>query len=319
MVFTFSVIVLVYNDEKNLPRCLDSIISQKFIDFECLLIDDGSTDRCPEICDNYVKRDNRIKVIHKPNEGISKTRQLGLNEAKGNYIFFVDSDDWVSPTLLSDAHQKIASDQCDILLTDFYETNHSGKEQYRQQAPVSLDTENIIKSILSVKLSSCVWNVFIRINFCKENNISFSVNVNYGEDSIFILEILLRNPKIAYLPSANYHHVYNSNSYTRKDTIAKYNERKLFFHKLDNILIEHRREDLQKINFFPLSAKYEMLSDGMLSKSEYQSIFAIQIGINYLKETGLRKYCLLSIAESNLYFIAKFFAIIIRKIKNTIN
>ncbi len=95
-----SVIVPVYNVEPYLARCLDSILAQTFTDFELLLIDDGSPDRCGEICDEYPGKDNRVRVFHQPNAGVSCARNKGLDVAKGHYVVFVDSDDYVLPSYL---------------------------------------------------------------------------------------------------------------------------------------------------------------------------------------------------------------------------
>ena len=92
-----SVIVPVYNAEKYLHKCVDSILSQTYRDFELLLVDDGSPDQCGRICDAYATQDPRVKVIHKPNGGVSEARNVGLDQAKGNYISFIDPDDWVEP------------------------------------------------------------------------------------------------------------------------------------------------------------------------------------------------------------------------------
>ena len=90
-----SVIIPVYNAESTLRRCVDSFLAQTFTDFECLLINDGSKDRSGEICDEYVARDSRVKVFHKENGGVSSARNVGLDNATGEWIAFVDSDDWV--------------------------------------------------------------------------------------------------------------------------------------------------------------------------------------------------------------------------------
>ena len=90
-----SIIVPVYNVEQYLPRCIDSILNQTFATFELILVDDGSTDRCSIICDEYTKKDNRIKVIHKKNGGLSDARNVGIEKAKGKYISFIDSDDFI--------------------------------------------------------------------------------------------------------------------------------------------------------------------------------------------------------------------------------
>ena len=92
-----SVIVPVYKAEKYLPQCIESILAQTFTDFELLLIDDGSPDRSGEICDEYVRKDHRIRVFHQQNRGVSAARNLGLEQAVGEYIAFVDSDDYVLP------------------------------------------------------------------------------------------------------------------------------------------------------------------------------------------------------------------------------
>ena len=92
-----SVIVPVYKAEKYLRRCIDSILAQTYTDFELLLIDDGSPDRSGEICDEYAKQDSRVRVFHKPNAGVSSARNLGLDNAKGDWITFVDADDYLAP------------------------------------------------------------------------------------------------------------------------------------------------------------------------------------------------------------------------------
>jgi glycosyltransferase involved in cell wall biosynthesis len=95
-----SIIVPVYKVEQYLERCVDSILSQTFTQFECILIDDCSPDNCPALCDEYAKRDARVKVIHKPrNEGLPQARKTGFDNSSGDYIQFVDSDDWIEPDM----------------------------------------------------------------------------------------------------------------------------------------------------------------------------------------------------------------------------
>lgn len=103
---TFSIIVPVYKVEKYLERCVESIINQTFEDFELILIDDGSPDRCGAICDEYAAEDERIKVIHQKNQGVSVARNAGLDVATGDYICFVDSDDWIELDCLKTVYDK---------------------------------------------------------------------------------------------------------------------------------------------------------------------------------------------------------------------
>ena len=100
-----SVIVPVYKVEKYLRKCVYSILTQSFIDFELILVDDGSPDNCGLICDEYATKDHRVKVIHKENGGLSDARNIGLDQMQGKYVFFVDSDDWISSDALEIMHE----------------------------------------------------------------------------------------------------------------------------------------------------------------------------------------------------------------------
>lgn len=104
----FTVIVPVYKVEAYLERCVDSILRQTFTDFEVILVDDGSPDRCPAICDEYARKDSRVRVIHKPNGGLVSARNAGIMAARGDYICYVDSDDWAAPGMLEFVQQKLA-------------------------------------------------------------------------------------------------------------------------------------------------------------------------------------------------------------------
>ena len=106
---TFSVIVPIYKVEKYLNKCIDSILKQTFQDFELILVDDGSPDKCPKICDEYAKKDKRVRVIHKENAGLVAARNTGIKEAKGDYICYVDGDDWISENLLQTVWSKAVS------------------------------------------------------------------------------------------------------------------------------------------------------------------------------------------------------------------
>lgn len=130
-----SVIVPVYNIESYLPACLDSLLSQEYADIEILVIDDGSTDTSPQICDDYSCKDSRIRVLHKPNGGLSSARNAGLNMMHGKYCCFVDGDDFVAPNFLSSLYEKICQEHAAIVLCDLeyvYEQGGEceGKEKY---------------------------------------------------------------------------------------------------------------------------------------------------------------------------------------------
>ena len=312
----FSIIVPVYNDDSNLPRCLDSIISQTFTDFECLLIDDGSTDNSSAICDVYAQKDSRIRLFHKNNEGISKTRQFGINNSTGRYTIFVDSDDWIEHSLLQRAVQAIDNAKADIIFMDFYDEIFPGKERYiSQKFPVS-DTDAVIRQVLKGNLFSCLWNVIIKRDLYFLNNISFTEGINYGEDSLFVIELLLNNPKIELLNGAYYHHTFNPNSFTRKNRKKRYMERNKFLNHIPLLLEKYNRLDLCKYNFFPINDKYAMLCSGIFSRKEYKALFSLSLTAYHRKNCGFRKYILLSLAETGFYSPVKFFIIFVSSFKN---
>jgi glycosyltransferase involved in cell wall biosynthesis len=114
---SISIIIPVYNVEKYLRRCLDSVLAQTFTDYECILVDDGSPDNCPAICDEYVRKDNRFKVIHKKqNEGLPKARKSGLDIAIAEFVMHLDSDDWIEPNALELLYNKQQETGADIVM-----------------------------------------------------------------------------------------------------------------------------------------------------------------------------------------------------------
>lgn len=122
-----SVVVPVYKTERYLDQCISSIVSQTYSNLEILLIDDGSPDRCPEICDTWAKSDSRIRVIHKQNAGLGKARNTGIEQAKGAYICFFDSDDYILPDTIEKVYRKAADETVDIVVFGFSTINDKGE------------------------------------------------------------------------------------------------------------------------------------------------------------------------------------------------
>jgi len=301
----FSVIVPVYNDDIHLSRCLDSILSQTYTEFECFLIDDGSTDNCPVICDNYSKKDKRINVYHKKNEGISKTRQFGLDHAKGSYIFFIDSDDWIESSYFDNVYKTIKDENADILYIDFYNESSNGKQKLCVQKPCVKDNDKAIKQVVKGELFSCLWNIVIKRDFYINNKLRFHEAINYGEDTLFIVEVLFFKPVIKKINGTFYHHTFNKNSFTQHNKKAKFAERIKFIEQLNLLFEKYNRLDLKKYNFISINDKYEMLKSGIFSKEEYQNLFKININFGYLTQYGILKYIIMSLAETNLYCFIK--------------
>lgn len=135
-----SIVVPIYNVEKYIEKCLDSILNQTFYDFELILVDDGSTDNSGKIADEYATKDERISVYHKPNEGLAATRNVGIDKASGEYICFIDSDDWIEETYLEELINLAVENCADLVICDFLKNAGSDKAVSPEGAVVTEET-----------------------------------------------------------------------------------------------------------------------------------------------------------------------------------
>lgn len=188
-----SVIVPIYNGEEYLSRCIDSILAQRFDDFELLLINDGSKDNSLEICKRYAQEDKRIRVYDIPNGGVSAARNFGINKSSGEWIMFVDSDDWVENTLL-DTGVPYFNDYDLINIATYIDETINGVE-YKQFA-LSKNADQFIKHILRRKARQSIWGVFIRRSILIDNNILFDTTYNYAEDWHMIFRIAINSSRV---------------------------------------------------------------------------------------------------------------------------
>lgn len=184
-----SVIVPVYNVEKYLHKCVDSILAQTLKDFELILVDDGSPDNCGAICNEYAKKDERVSVIHKPNGGVSSARNAGIEAAQGEWLCFVDGDDWVDKDYLSLFN--IDGSHYDLYLQGYKEVSPDGNMicVHRFTSGIMCYGDILIESELKNIINSPCFKLFKQHIVC-ENRILFDENISYGEDHIFSYEYL---------------------------------------------------------------------------------------------------------------------------------
>lgn len=193
-----SVIIPVYNAEKYLHRCIDSIISQTYTDCELLLIDDGSTDSSGAICDKYAARDKRVRVFHKENAGVSSARNLGLDNASGDWICFCDADDTMPPNSLS----QLLNPNYDFIIGSFYWN--------LEECFLDIDEgqgENLSRCIARNKMKmhlSVVWGSLYRREIIERNHIRFDLRFNSGEDTLFVYTYLRYIKSILFSPELVY-------------------------------------------------------------------------------------------------------------------
>ena len=197
-----SIIVPVYKVEQYLRRCLDSIVNQTFTDWECILVDDGSPDNSGKICDEYAEKDGRFKVFHQTNKGISATREYALHKAEGEYIQFVDSDDWIEPNMLRKMLKTSVENNADIVGCNFIE-EYSTKQNQVNVFYTSKDT--FLKDVLSNRWG-VLWKLLISRKLVIDNDIHFPENVNGGEDYVFVVSCLLLCNKVVCVDNYFYHY-----------------------------------------------------------------------------------------------------------------
>lgn len=200
-----SVIVPVYNVEKYLPRCIDSILSQTFKNFELLLIDDGSPDNSGKICDEYAKRDSRVKVFHKPNGGVSSARNLGLDKASGEWVTFIDADDYIEQYFF-DIPEDVAED---LLISNYQQSKDEESFSHHFERTVIPNSELIpyLNKNLHLQIFLSPWAKFFKTSLIRRNNIYFLKTIKVGEDALFVLDYLLFTKTIRFLGNSNYVYV----------------------------------------------------------------------------------------------------------------
>lgn len=169
---SISIISAIYNAEKTLERCIESILSQTFQDFELLLVNDGSKDDSGKILDSYARYDNRIKVFHKNNEGVGATRQFGMDHSSGKYIIHIDPDDWIEPNTLELLYNAATLNSVGIAICNwtYFGPNGTGLKQH--QKPSKLDSKSLIDDILNGKLLGGVCNKLISSTIAKNRRLN---------------------------------------------------------------------------------------------------------------------------------------------------
>jgi len=279
-----SIIVSVFNVEKHFYKCIDSILSQSFVFFECILVDDCSTDNCPSICDEYAKSDARIKVIHnEKNIGLPLSRKKGLSVSQGNYIQFIDGDDWIENEMIDKMYQKANSGNYDITICDyFYEKND--KKIVKKQDIYGYDKIELIKKILSVRIKTVVWNKFIKRELLLL--VDFP-EYSRSEDYVITIQNICNANEIGYIDIPLYHYRYNINSLSNNSDyrICGYieenrNWRKILLYLKDKyeILTVFEPELSKRLNFF----KEIYVSDKELkSNNELFELFEIYQPSNF--------------------------------------
>ena len=236
-----SVIIPVYNTEKFLERCLNSVLNQTLRDIEIIVVNDGSRDNSLEIIKKIKETDARIILINKENEGLTKTRNRGLEIASGKYIYNLDSDDYLEEnTMFEELYNKCENDNLDIVVFDYY-NDFGNRKEYIKNIEISdnilINKEAYIKELIMSKSGVSIWGKLIKKEIFIENNIKFPENIFMGEDLLTSLKLVFFSKKIGKLNKAFYNYVQHENQGTKnRKKEERYKELFLLYQRIEKFL-----------------------------------------------------------------------------------
>ncbi len=280
-----SVIVPIYNVEDYLPQCIESIINQSYKNLDIILVDDGSPDKCPEICDNYASKDSRIRVIHKENGGLSSARNAGLELSKGQYVSFIDSDDWLELDMyqvMVDALQKTASDfvTCDPFFCEFNQDSPKTYSHNTGSYSLIKGSDDLFYHIVEPNplIRFEVWNKLYSRESVSDTR--FKVGQRY-EDIYFDRIVFKRIKQCVAVDKALYNYRTNrpgsTNSVFKKDRLSKLYE------------IDEYISDFKQRNRYNLAKRYQRFA----AESALGLFRLAQIngGLSEVKDILYKKFC----------------------------
>ncbi len=219
---TVTVVVAVYNIEKYIEKCIRSILAQTWGNIEILLIDDGSTDRSGDICDDYAKTDDRIRVIHKTNGGISDVRNTGLEEATGIYLMYVDGDDHIAPNYVEKAVKCAEQYKAEVVIFDYQEIEETTGRRECWRMDVPREKKLTVKEQPSLLITTpCPWNKLYRMSLWKRSGLKYPIGKIY-EDLTITPQLLLNAECIVYMESEPlYYYMLREGSIMRSQNLKK--------------------------------------------------------------------------------------------------
>lgn len=262
-----SIIIPIYNSDKYLVKCLDSILAQTSVDFELLLINDGSTDNSGKICSDYAEKDHRIKVFHQINKGVSSARNLGIKEATAEWICFVDSDDLVLPNYLKDFVIENVSKETDFIIQGIIKKDEGTEHKLRfENQEIKAVNYHQLFHELEIFNYGYPFSKLFRRELVKRNIILFPENLSLAEDLLFLLQYIYHCNVIHFVNKENY--IYNIQQGTLSNTKKKPVEYFNRYFQYKNILKNNYKTLFNNVVF---SSQYQSLAQS-LGSSLYVSI-----------------------------------------------
>nr|QIM10666.1 hypothetical protein PlAlph_5580 [uncultured Alphaproteobacteria bacterium] len=299
-----SVIVPVYNVESYLREALDSLVGQSLKDIEIICVNDGSTDNSLQILHEYAAKDDRLKIIDKPNAGVSAARNDGMAAATGEYITFADGDDWLKSTAYEEIYKQLGDNRPDMVIFGYYESVEGDVSEAAWNNILRKDWGNsgIPLDVQILRLGNTVWNHFYRLDFIRKHGLEFPVGVAIAEDGLFNIQCFLKKPVIQTLSGAYYFYRRFREGSTLTSGISldkvleqkRYCDKSSFYQQLDdNVRV---MVDLKIAG--SLVFRYKLLDQGSLSVNrpilqEYKKYldkkYPKSVLSSYVEYRGLRK------------------------------
>ena len=273
-----SIIVPVYNAEDYLDRCIESIRSQEYKNFELILVDDGSTDRSGVICDRHAADDERVHVIHKVNSGVSDSRNQAIDQAKGEYLQFVDSDDWLAPNATKLMVDAAVKNDCDLIITDFYRVSGS---RLAQKGDIDeeevMDQETFAGHMMENPADfyyGVLWNKLYRRDIVETYHIRMDEKISWCEDFMFNLEYIRHAQRILAIPIPVYYYLKRKGSLVNQNiSISRTIKMKLTVFEYYNNFYKHifDSEDYEKNRLQVYRFLVDSAGDGTVPPSIFPS------------------------------------------------
>lgn len=270
-----TILLPCYNVEKFIPRCLDSIISQTYKNLQIIAIDDGSNDKTWCIMQEYAQKDTRIEIYHQKNQGVSSTRNNLLDKVKGDYVLFIDSDDWCEHNMLEFLVHKIIDNNADVAICSDVVNDRIVKTEYNEYI---LDKKNTIKQfLLHKKLRGSLCNKLFKASLL--HKLKFNNNVSYGEDALFCWHLFQRINRVYFSTRELYHYRMNENSISH----SSFNSLKLSGHFVWNQICTETK--IMHPEFLLIAQARHCIEDVLLLRDAAHSNYKKKDDIELLQNT----------------------------------
>lgn len=340
--YKLSVIVPVYNAEKYLEASINSILNQTLKDIEIILVNDGSTDGSLSICRRFEEKDTRIRVIDKANGGVSSARNIGIKFSSGEFIGFIDPDDWIEPEMYSSMYEKAKHKNVNVVMCNYVNQykNKSIHSKINIQDTI-INRKIIINELIanmisgetlnsnSTTIAGTVWRMLIKRELIVNNNIKFNEDIPLMEDLIFTIEVLLNTDRIVIDKNHLYHYVHHDNTAGRKYRYDYIDISQKVFDNINKILVENNvmdslkiRMDYRYINMKLLCIANEARKENPKKLNQKVAVISaicndlriksVLNQINYTKYTIRKKFVLQSLKKNRIRFLLGYFSLLDR-------